>query len=41
MLLKDGIISNNIEVTIEKLIKHSCNRYVESEWGFPKGRKKF
>ena len=41
MLLKDGIISNNIEVTIEKLIKHSCNRYVESEWGFPKGRKNF
>ena len=38
-LLKDGIISNNIYVSLDKLIQFSCNKYDEAEWGFPKGRK--
>lgn len=38
-LLKDGIISNGIYVSLKKLINSSCNKYKEPEWGFPKGRK--
>ena len=39
LLLKDGIVSDNIEVNIKKLIQFSGNKYENSEWGFPKGRK--
>jgi ADP-ribose pyrophosphatase YjhB (NUDIX family) len=38
-LLKDGIISNNINISLEKIVEMSCNKYNEAEWGFPKGRK--
>ena len=38
-LLKDGIISNNINVSLESIIQTSCDKFKETEWGFPKGRK--
>ena len=38
-LLKDGIVSYNIFVSLEKLVKLSCNKFEETEWGFPKGRR--
>jgi len=38
-LLKGGIVSNNIDISLDKLVKMSCNKYNEAEWGFPKGRK--
>ena len=34
LLLKDGILSNNIIISLEKLIKYSGNKYENSEWGF-------
>ena len=39
--LKTGIIINNNNVTLESLIKESKTRWIETEWGFPKGRRNY
>lgn len=33
------IFNKNIEINLEYIILNSDNRFIESEWGFPKGRK--
>lgn len=37
-LLKTGILINNKEYSLESLIKESNTEWIETEWGFPKGR---
>jgi ADP-ribose pyrophosphatase YjhB (NUDIX family) len=37
-LLKNGIIINDMEYSIESLINESTSKWEETEWGFPKGR---
>jgi len=37
-LLKNGIIINDMEYSIESLINESTSKWDETEWGFPKGR---
>jgi 8-oxo-dGTP pyrophosphatase MutT (NUDIX family) len=37
--LKKGVLVNGEEITIDSLIKESQTRWVETEWGFPKGRR--
>lgn len=37
-LLKTGILINSKEYSLESLIKESNTEWVETEWGFPKGR---
>jgi len=39
--LNSGIIINKNIVTLESLIKESKTRWVETEWGFPKGRRNY
>ena len=39
--LKSGIIINKNLVTLESLVKESKTRWVETEWGFPKGRRNY
>ena len=38
---KTGIIINNNRVTLESLVKESKTRWIETEWGFPKGRRNY
>jgi len=37
-LLKQGIIINNAEYSLETLINETNTHWIETEWGFPKGR---
>ena len=39
--LNTGIIINKNIVTLESLIKESKTRWIETEWGFPKGRRNY
>ena len=39
--LKCGIESNKIEYNLEKIITNSSVEWVETEWGFPKGRRNY
>ena len=39
--LKTGITINNNIVTLESLIKESKTRWIQTEWGFPKGRRNY
>ena len=39
--LNSGIVINKNIVTLESLIKESKTRWVETEWGFPKGRRNY
>ena len=39
--LNSGIIINKNIITLESLIKESKTRWVETEWGFPKGRRNY
>lgn len=37
-LLKTGVITNDKEYSLESLIAESKSNWIETEWGFPKGR---
>jgi len=37
-MLKNGILINNNEYSLDTLIKESTTDWTETEWGFPKGR---
>jgi len=39
--LKNGVVINNLEYNLEKLINESTSIWVETEWGFPKGRRNY
>ena len=36
--LKQGILINDLEYSIDSLINDSTTKWIETEWGFPKGR---
>jgi len=40
-LLKAGIFLNNELISINYLIEHSTNNWIEPEWEFPKGRRNY
>lgn len=39
--IKKGILINNKTITIDDLINNSNTRWLEPEWGFPKGRRNY
>jgi 8-oxo-dGTP pyrophosphatase MutT (NUDIX family) len=41
MALKFGIINNNESYSLQSLIDISLEKWIEPEWGFPKGRKNY
>ena len=41
MALKFGIINNNESYSLQSLIDISFEKWIEPEWGFPKGRKNY
>lgn len=40
-VLKNGVIANNIEYNLDKLLNESTTMWEEPEWGFPKGRRNY
>lgn len=39
--LKEGIKVNNKEYNLDSLVKNSTKNWVDTEWGFPKGRRNY
>ena len=40
-MLKNGIIAKDCEYSLETLINNSTTNWLETEWGFPKGRRNY
>ena len=40
-LIKNGVIINDVNVTLEEIIKNSYTYWKETEWEFPKGRRNY
>jgi 8-oxo-dGTP pyrophosphatase MutT (NUDIX family) len=40
-LIKNGIIENDIKITLEDIVKNSKTQWAETEWEFPKGRRNY
>ena len=39
--LKEGYTINDEFISLETIVKECVNKYIEPEWGFPKGRRNF
>ena len=39
--LKDGVLSKNDVITLEKLVNESTSNWVDAEWEIPKGRRNY
>ena len=40
-LIKNGIIENDVKITLEDIVKNSKTEWKETEWEFPKGRRNY